>query len=119
MSQDRQPVLPRPLTTLPAQSVFCCHGGSIPGSLPVAWEPGVGQVGGCPLSPSGKGRSGEWEVGGDDSPAETGVCPTVSRLGPHSGSELIPGPAHRDGSTRTPWGLCAPRPCSVTFVIMR
>lgn len=32
--------------------------------------------------------------------------PTVSRLGPYSGSELILGPAYRDGSARTPWGLC-------------
>ena len=108
-------MLPRPLTP---RSVFCCHGSPGPGPLPVAWEPESAKWAAV-LSPSGKGRSGDREVGGDDSPAETGVCPTVSRLGPHGGSELILGPAHGDGGARTPRGPRTPRPCSVTFVIMR
>lgn len=64
--------VPGPLAELPRPTPFCRHGSRLclPSCCPGT---GAGRVGGCPLSPLGKGRSGDWEEGPDESPLRRSV----------------------------------------------
>lgn len=109
---DCQPVLPQPLTP---RSVFCCHGSS----LPVAWEPGVGQAGGCPLA------LGRAELG-RGRPAAMTLRPRRRECAPRSQGWALTAAVSSSRALPTetaarepPWGPRTPGPCSVTFVVMR
>lgn len=73
--------MPRGASLCPSGCVFCPQGTSIPGFLRVVWNRVLAKLA-LPSLPLGRADLGNGRSTGDDSPAETGVCPTISRLGP-------------------------------------
>lgn len=73
-----------------------------------------------PPLPLGRADPGAGRTGGDDSAPRQVSVPSQGWV-LSGGSELILGPARRAGRVRVPQrpGPCLPRPCSVTFVVMR